>query len=252
MFVVTGGGRGIGKALAIGLAARGQSVLIVGRSEEQLAETAAVSPLIQYVCADVSVPEGRLAISVALHQTPVIQGLIHNAGVIDPILPITIVDEHSWHNHLATNLDASLFLTQSLANKLMNGRVLNIGSGAGFFPVAGWAAYCVSKAALAMLTRCWQLESETTAFAYVMPGIIDTQMQAQIRDAQHMHEKKLDFFKELKQDNRLISPETVAAFLCWLLLDIDTTLYCSKEWDIYDTSHHSAWLIPPDTVPALE
>ena len=85
-----------------------------------------------------------------------------------------------------------------------------------------------------------------------MPGIIDTQMQAKIRVAQHMQVEKLDFFKQLKQDNRLISPETIAAFLCWLLLDIDTTLYGSKEWDIYDTSHHNAWLIPPNTVPALE
>jgi len=150
------------------------------------------------------------------------------------------------------NIDAPLFLTQLLLNKLSNGRVLNISSGAAHFPVTGWAAYCVSKAALSMLTRCWQLESSQIAFASVMPGIIDTSMQAKIRSAKNMSPEKLDFFKRLKQDNLLLAPATVAAFLCWLLLDIDTSNYVSKEWDIYDTSHHSAWLVPPNIVPALE
>lgn len=252
MFVVTGGGRGIGKALAVALADRGHEVLIVGRSEHELAQTASLSSLIKFVCADVSSPQSRMLIKEALQDVPVIQGLIHNAGIIEPILPITTIDELSWKKMMATNVDAPLFLTQLLASQLNNGRVLNIGSGAGFFPVEGWTAYCVSKAALAMLTRCWQLESKSCAFAYVMPGIIDTQMQATIRQADHMQDEKRDFFKQLKQDNRLISVETVAAFLCWLLLDIDTQLYESNVWDIYDTSHHHAWLFEPNSVPALE
>jgi benzil reductase ((S)-benzoin forming) len=252
VFIVTGGGCGIGKALAVALAARGQSVLIIGRAEHALIETAATSSLIRYVCADVSEAKGRDIIENALKDTAVISGLIHNAGIIEPILPITEIDESSWQKHMATNLDAPLFLTQLLADKLKNGRVLNIGSGAAFFPVAGWTAYCVSKAALLMLTRCWQLERKAIEFAYVMPGIIDTQMQTTIRNAQHMQVEKQDFFKELKQRDRLISPQTVAAFLCWLLLDIDSSLYSSKEWDIYDTSHHNAWLVAPLTVPTLE
>ncbi len=252
MFVVTGGGRGIGRALALALATRGQSVCIVGRGEDDLIRTAALSPKIEYVRADISIPEGRQRVKTHLHHLPVIQGLIHNAGIIEPMLPISEVDESSWQQCMATNVNAPLFLTQLLLDKLTAGRVLNISSGAAHFPVAGWAAYCVSKAALSMLTQCWQLESPLTAFASVMPGIIDTQMQARIREAHHMSPDKRDFFKQLKQDHRLLSPETVAAFLCWLLLDIDTSQYSAKEWDIYDTNHHSAWLVPPHHVPALE
>ena len=252
MFVVTGGGRGIGAALAIKLAQLGQSVLIVGRHLETLINTAAGSPLIDYLCADVSTTHGREQIKSYLQSVPVLHGLVHNAGIIDPIAPIGSIDESSWHACMATNVEAPLFLTQLLADKLLNGRVLNISSGAAHFPVAGWAAYCVSKAALSMMTRCWQIESTQIAVASVMPGIIDTPMQAQIRAAHHMNPEKLDFFKRLKQDNRLLTPETVAAFLCWLLLDIESSVYVSKEWDIYDTSHHSSWLIPPNTVPALE
>lgn len=252
MFVVTGGGRGIGRELAIALAARGKSVLIIGRHEETLIQTAALSSFINYYCADVSSSVDQQNISDYLRAVPTIEGLIHNAGVIEPITPIEKIDRSLWQACMATNVDASLFLTQLLIEKMRGGRVLNIGSGAAHFPVTGWGAYCVSKAALSMLTRCWQQEYQQTAFACVMPGIIDTTMQETIRNADHMEFEKKYFFNQLKNSHKLIAPSTVAAFLCWLLLDIDKTTYASKEWDIYDTTHHHAWLIPPASVPALE
>lgn len=252
MFIITGGGSGIGKALAHALAMRNKPVLIIGRREPTLIETAKFSSLIDYVCADVSLSVERHRILACLEKVPVIEGLIHNAGVIEPILPITTIDETAWRHVMATNLEAPLFLSQLLQDKLVNGRVLHIGSGAAYFPVAGWAAYCTSKAALSMLTRCWQLESDGAAFTSVMPGIIDTDMQAQIRDASHMHAEKTDFFKRLHEEKQLLSPATVAMFLCWLLLDIDAEQYVSQEWDIYDQTHHQAWLVPPHSVPPLE
>ncbi len=251
MFVVTGGGSGIGRALAQALAQREQSVLIVGRRKEALLETASFSSRIDFICADVSRTKGREQLFERLRDVPIIQGLVHNAGIVDPILPLSQMQERAWRQVMATNVEAPLFLSLQLNDQLRHGRVLHIGSGAAYFPVQGWSAYCVSKAALSMLTRCWQLESKEIAFASVMPGIIDTPMQAVIRDAAFMDEKKQDFFKQLKQEQRLISADTVALFLSWLLLDIETSLYVSKEWDIYDTEHHGAWLVPPHSVPAI-
>jgi len=252
VFIVTGGGSGIGQALAHALAVLDKDVLIVGRQEHSLKNTASYSSLIQYVSADVSTLDGRHQVYDALKDVKKIDALIHNAGVIDPIVPLSKISEDAFQRVMSINLEAPLFLTQLLQDKLIGGRVLHIGSGAAHFPVAGWGAYCVSKAALSMLTRCWQLESNQIAVASVMPGIIDTAMQAQIRAAGSMDADKVDFFKRLYHTKQLIQPETVARFLCWLLLDVDASHYVSKEWDIYDESHHAAWLRSPQVVPRLE
>ncbi len=248
VFIITGGGSGIGKSLALALANRGKSVLIIGRRESALQETAATSSLIKYLCADVSTRDGRNSIKVHLDNIPQINALVNNAGTLNPVSAIRDIQSNEWQHAFSTNLDAPLFLTQLLYDKLTNGRVLNIGSGAAHFAIKGWTAYCTSKAALAMLTQCWQLDSESVSFASVMPGIIDTEMQAIARNGVAMDEQQIAFYKRLKQENRLLPPATVAEFLSWLLLDIDQDIYVSKEWDIYDTSHHSAWIKPPHQV----
>ena len=252
VFVITGGGSGIGKALALALAARGRNVFIMGRRESLLQQVASQSPRITYGCGDVSTTEGRHRLVQYVQTASHLEGLIHNAATIDPMTSMLTMDEPSWRHIMATNVEAPLFLTQALSSLLSGGRVLHIGSGAAYFPVQGWSAYCVSKAALSMLTRCWQLEASAFSVASVMPGIIDTDMQARIRETSVMDIEKNIFFKELKRTGRLLSPETVALFLCWLLLDVTEDSYRSKEWDIYDVSHHKAWLFPPHVVPMLD
>ena len=248
VIVITGGGSGIGRALALAIAKRGQAVLIVGRREQLLEETASESPMIQMLCADVSTTEGIESIAYHLKAIPKIQALVNNAGVIKPIAKIQDINVDAWHQVFKTNLDAALFLPQKLLPQLASGRVLNIGSGAAYFPIKAWAAYCVSKAALSMLTRCWQEEIESTAFASVMPGIIDTDMQALARNDSNPDNERAQFYQNLKDQGRLISTDTVAAFLTWLLLDVDRQSYSAQEWDIYDTSHHKFWLKPPHQV----
>lgn len=252
MFVITGGGTGIGAALADCLAKKGQAVLIIGRRDSCLQKTSQQAKEINYLAADVSTQTGCETIAEYLKDVSTIQGLIHSAGTIQPIKPLKQLTRDEWHTFLSTNLDPMLFLSQLLADKLHGQRVLSIGSGAAYFPVAGWGGYCVSKAALAMLTRCWQLECSDIAFASAMPGIIDTDMQAFIREAEHMQDEKRAFFLRLKADRKLLSAQTVALFLTWLLMDVDKASFSAKEWDIYDKSHHSSWLADGFSVPDLE
>lgn len=251
MFVVTGGSSGLGMALAYALADRGQKVLIIGRNENNLLKAADYSSNINFLSADVTSVAERLKIVNYLHDIKSLQGLIHNAGIINPIAPLGNISEKDWRLCMTTNLDAPLFLSQALMSKLKNGRVLHIGSNAAYFPVVGWTAYCVSKAALSMLTKSWQLESNSIAVASVMPGIIDTDMQREIRDSQYMDAQKKEFFHRLKKENKLLQPEVVATFLTWLLLDIDKDVFISREWDIYEPSHHSEWLLSSQTVPDI-
>lgn len=252
MFVITGGGSGIGRALALTLAACQKRVLVLGRREALLREVANHSALISYCVADVASMTGRQVLIDALKDCPKLDGLVHNAATVVPITALSEMNEQAWHHALETNLNAPLFLSQMLYSKLKHARVLHLGSGVAHFAVKGWGAYCVSKAALYMLTQCWQIESQDIAFASVMPGIIDTDMQALIRQSQAMAPDKLAFFMDLKAQNRLISPDTVAQFLKWLLLDIPTERYIAQEWDIYDTAHHLSWLAAPHVVPSLE
>lgn len=248
MFVITGGGSGIGRALALSLAKRGKEVLIIGRREQLLLETASSAKNIQHLCADIATRDGLDAIKTYLNPIPQLSALINNAGTLAPLALLHDVDSIAWQNSLDTNLNAALYLPQRLYDKLISGRVLNIGSGAAYFAIKGWGAYCVSKAALSMLTKCWQLESTSVAFTSVMPGIIDTQMQFIARSGTNMDQEQINFYKRLKEHGRLVTPETVAAFLTWLLLDVDKDTYISQEWDIYATNHHAQWLKPPHQV----
>lgn len=252
MFVITGGGSGIGRALAIALAARNERVLVIGRRAEALQQTASMAPGITCLAADVADPHGQHAIIQALKNESSIQGLVHNAALIAPLDTLENITLSAWNQLMSVNVNAPLFLTQALLSKLQAGRVLMIGSGAAYFPVQGWAAYCVSKAALAMLTRCWQLEVDSVAFTSVMPGIIDTDMQGLIRNCEQMDTEKKQFFQRLKAEKRLLTPQAVALFLSWLLLDTTQADYVSQEWDIYDGKHHALWLKPPHIISPLD
>lgn len=250
MFIITGGGSGIGKALALALSARDESVLIVGRRKEILKDVQAQASNIEVFQSDISTKPGRDTLIQHLKKQAPIKGLVNNAGILEPVAPISQISNTQWQVIMATNLEAPLFLTQQLQPYMRQGRVLNIGSGLAHFPAKGLAAYCVSKAALYMLTRCFQLENNELSVASVMPGIIDTNMQKTLRSSDALTLENRQFYTNLKQVDKLVSPITVATFLTWLLLDIEASRFIQQEWDIYDVSHHHEWLKPDQQVPS--
>ena len=252
MFIITGGGTGIGRALALALASRKQRVLVVGRREQPLQEVVSDSSLITALSADVSSPDGRQKVVDHVHDIPSLQGLIHCAGVIKPIVPVCDINEVDWQSVISTNLDTTLFLTQALLNKLGNGRVLQMESKMADEPVKGLVAYCVSIAAVSMLIRCWKLEDPMMAITSVIPGVVNTDIPQAVADADNVDDTYRAALKELKQEKRLLPPETVALFLTWLLLDTEKSVYNSKTWDIYDDTHHDNWLVAPHVVVGQE
>lgn len=243
MIVITGGGSGIGRALALELAERHEKVLIVGRREAQLQETkAAGKARIDYIVTDLSQEQGRQQLIEHLSGETLIKGLVHNAGLLEPLKPLSAVSLSEWRRAQSINVEAPLFLTQGLLHKLKGQRVLHLSSGAAHHPFSLWGAYCTSKAALYMLYQLFKKEEPDVLFASVMPGVTDTGMQDSIREATDMPKEELAFFRQLKKENKLLSPETVAEFLSWLLLDTDSERYIEREWDIYESWHHEHWV----------
>jgi benzil reductase ((S)-benzoin forming) len=249
MFVVTGGSSGIGRALAENLAARKKHVLIIGRNEEALNEISSSSEYIKAHRSDLSTKKGRSSFKSVLKNEQNIEGFVNCAGMIYPIMPLATLDEEGWRSILEINLTSAFLLIQCLREKLIGRRVMQIGSRLSYYPVASVAPYCVSKVAVSTLIKCWRIECPEIEFASILPGFVDTPTMTRARDSKNISREQHELLNNLKKEGLLISTKTVASFLTWLLLDVEKERYISKEWDIYDTSHHKEWLVAPNKVP---
>lgn len=179
--VVTGGGSGIGRAAAKLFAAAGDDVLIVGRSGERLAESAAGEPGIRTLVADVSAPDApRLIVEEAVRESGRIDVLVNNAGVTRPAV-LGSIDRAYADQQVGTNLLSPIFLTQqALPYMPPGGVVVNITSNPA---ERGWPAnsvYGATKVAVDFLTRTWarELAPRGIRVVSVAPGVTETQALA--------------------------------------------------------------------------
>lgn len=247
--VITGGGSGIGQALAWKLAEGGRKVLIVGRREQALLETQSKFPqLIELVVADVSSAQGREAVLQHIDSSNIdlphaVEALVHNAAVLDPVGRFESLDVARFEYHLQVNLLAPLFLTQALIPRLKGGRVLHISSGAAHNAYVGWSAYCISKAALHMGWKSLKLELVELGIRVgsLRPGVVDTSMQDRVRQSSIEDFPNLPRFIQLKQEGQLTPPDMAARFIDWVLFKTADDQFEAQEWDLRDESHHHCW-----------
>lgn len=163
--IVTGGNGGIGLGMARGLAKAGAAVAIAGRNADKCAnavrELEALGAQSLAVVADVAVESecGRLVDAAAAHFGR-LDILVNNAGIA-PRNPAEDVREEDLDATLAVNLKGT-FLASQAAGRVMigqgHGRIINIGSQAGAVALPGESVYCMTKAAIAHLTRCLAVE----------------------------------------------------------------------------------------------
>lgn len=234
--IVTGGGTGIGQALVQRLVTEGLAVIAIGRRSEPLEALARARPdQIEPTPADVATPEGRERVAEAVSGRR-IRYLLHNAGVLEPIRPLAVVGLEEWRYAQAVNVEGPLFLTQRLLPYLADGRILHISSGAAHHPIAGWGAYCTSKAALYMIYQVLDLELHTREIAVgsVRPGVVDTPMQELIREQDSDRFPDVERFRELKRTGGLVSPEGVADFIWQLLTRTTPDEFAGQEWDVQE------------------
>lgn len=189
--VVTGGGRGLGRAIALGLAGRGARVVAVARSEDQLRETESLASdapgsVAAFAC-DVADPTAvdRLRQEVVDRLgAPTI--LVNAAGMFGPIALIKDVDPVEWQRTVTVDAIAPFFTCQAFVGGMLDagwGRIVNITSAASLHPPGPLnSAYGVSKVALNQMTRHLASEiarSGVTANV-IHPGDVKTDMWADI------------------------------------------------------------------------
>ncbi|MDE2437534.1 MAG: SDR family NAD(P)-dependent oxidoreductase [Sphingomonadales bacterium] len=186
--LVTGAARGLGAATALALADAGYEPILLGRSLASLEATKdAVESGLGFtpriIAADVSNwAELDRAVALALKDGEQLTGLVNNAGVIEPIDRVEDCDPAAWARCIQINLIGAFnALHVCLPRTRAGGALLNLTSGAAGFELVGWSAYAASKAGLDRLSATLAAERPDLRVLSVIPGMVDTDMQAEIR-----------------------------------------------------------------------
>ncbi len=240
--LITGCTKGIGRALAIYFAEHDYKIYAVGRDQHQLSELSAVSKNIHPICADITNMNGQNAIESALKKEAYFS-IIHNAGILSSS-PFHLMAEQDLRQAFETNFFAPLLLTKKLLTKLKGQRVLYISTGAAVQNLQSELAYCTSKGAMHHAIQCLNTEfnSHGVYFSNLRPGMVDTNMQASLREASVDILPSRNFFIRAKEEGKLIAPETVAAFVSFVMFKTDVKAFTENFWNIYDEIYQSEWL----------
>ena len=230
--ILTGTSRGLGEAIATQLLQQGTKLISISRKQnEQLIEKAKhlhipfdfysfdlqevhqIESLMENIFSNIDVKTVS-----SIH-------LVNNAGMLAPMKPI----ERSESEQLIANVHVNLVAPMLLSSAFMkhttdwnvDKRIINISSGAGQKPYFGWGAYCTAKAGINMFTKCVAAEETDKGYPVKIisfaPGVVDTEMQTEIRETSKEDFVHVDRFLALKEDDHLLSPNYVAKAVIDLL-----------------------------------
>jgi NAD(P)-dependent dehydrogenase (short-subunit alcohol dehydrogenase family) len=232
VIVITGASRGIGLGVACLLAAYQTSMFLTARGASELHRVTAFlkrqgAEVDHHACDVADEVAMTHALGMAAQMGP-IEGMLNNAGVLEPIGPIDKIEIAAFEAHMRTNVTGVLVgIRQALAHRAPGHplRVVNVSSGAATHGYRSWGAYCGSKAAVNLLTEVASAESDaSTSVVAVAPGIIETRMQRTIRDTPPSQFPDVAKFQDLKDRGALLHPIDAANALVWLLCEAPLSL----------------------------
>ena len=191
--LITGAGRGIGRAIALAYAKEGAKLALAARTLDELEETArlaeALGAAVCIIPTDVTIQDqvDRMAAQ-TLDRFYSVDILVNNAGVAGPVGQLQDNDVSYWIETVQVNLIGTFLCCRSVLPLMMRqdrGKIINLSGGGGMFAWRDMSAYCCTKAAVVRLTEALALELEGTNVQVnaLGPGSIHTRMWEEMRDA---------------------------------------------------------------------
>ncbi|SMN22609.1 similar to Saccharomyces cerevisiae YIR035C Putative cytoplasmic protein of unknown function [Maudiozyma saulgeensis] len=220
IIVVTGTSRGIGKAIVDELMELDPNVVVYGvaRTEAALKQLATeYNGRFFYVAGDISQKSVQEElVSRIKKQHGYCDGLVANAGVLEPVAPVEEYDQEQWLTHFNINFFSIVSLVSQLLPQIeaARGNIVFVSSGASVKHYYGWSCYGAAKAALNSYAQALACEKPSIRSIAVAPGVVDTQMQVDIRDKfgpRSMTAESLKRFTDLQEQGQLLPPDVPGA-----------------------------------------
>ena len=221
--IITGGGRGIGEAIALGFAAEGARLALAARSHDELERVAASCRTAGAECSihvvDVSVRDQAMELVSAVGPVDV---LVNCAGVYGPIGPLVENDLDEWEQGLRINLMGTVYTCRAVTPGMTRrgrGSIINLSGGGATAPLPNFSLYAVSKAAVARLTDTLAAELSGTGVRVnaIAPGAIDTRLQDEVLAAGDRAGALFHRMRQMRDTGQGATPPDVPARLALFL-----------------------------------
>lgn len=184
IIIVTGGGSGMGRALTFALLKKGATVVAIDRNAISLEETRALATTgaDRLVTRVVDITDRQAIMDLRtelLSKLGVVDGIINNAGIIQPFVPVSMLDDAAIERVMQVNFYGTLYMVRTFLPHLLTrpeAHIVNVSSMGGFLPVPGQTIYGASKAAVKLFTEGLhaELADSKVRVTLALPGAVDT------------------------------------------------------------------------------
>ena len=209
--LITGGGRGLGRAFAVALAKNGLHVAVASRNVQELNATIALlrAERVRSVAIPTDVTNEvavRKMVSITEEELGPITLLVNAAGVGGPFGPTWETDSTEWWRNVEVNLKGPMLCCKAVVKSMIarrQGRIINVASGAGTVSVPYMSAYVSSKAAVIRFTEVLadELRQHGVSVFAIQPGTVRTTMAEELMQSES-GKRWLPWFKKIFDDNR--------------------------------------------------